>query len=159
MAGRWRPACAGEGLGADGDAAGRRIHCAEAEPDPVEGFVRCDGYVGPQEAFLRLTQAFAQAERVDGLVGIPVQLDQVVLVDVALTFAVLADHRQEAAGGQRLRAQAVGLADEGDAAGQAAPTQRKHQAASVLLRSTVDLNDMVMAFSAALQYLTTYPEQ
>lgn len=33
------------------------------------------------------------------------------------------------------------------------------QGSSVVLSSTVDLNDMVTAFSAALQYLTTYPEQ
>ncbi|MCO4695122.1 hypothetical protein LRR80_01170 [Streptomyces sp. RO-S4] len=33
------------------------------------------------------------------------------------------------------------------------------QGSSTVLRSTVDLNDMVIAFSGALQYLTTYPEQ
>ncbi|MFD7661226.1 hypothetical protein [Streptomyces sp. NPDC059788] len=33
------------------------------------------------------------------------------------------------------------------------------QGSSAVLRSTVDLNDMVTVFSAALQYLATYPEQ
>ncbi|MFE7191346.1 hypothetical protein [Kitasatospora sp. NPDC057541] len=33
------------------------------------------------------------------------------------------------------------------------------QGSSVVLRSTVDLNDMVTVFSAVLEYLTTYPEQ
>jgi len=62
------------------------------------------------------------------LVGVPVQAHELVGVDSGAAFAVVAEHRYEAAQPHRVRSQYAVLAvDERDAAGVAAPAQRHDQ--------------------------------
>jgi hypothetical protein len=58
----------------------------------------------------------AQHLQVDGLVGVPVHGDVTTRIDVAGALAFLADHGDEAAQLDPVRAHPVGFADEGDRA-------------------------------------------